>query len=210
MKSGVKTSQLVYKKTAQCYNEIVDSPQEGVILMKLDVRGKSGFEITEAIRSYVDKKLRKVEKVFSEELEAFVVCSVYRDLTKVEVTIPIKFFTIRAEVDDKDLYAAIDKAIDKLEAQIRKNKHKMNRSLQTRMGIKEAFKTDDLDFKALERELLSPVKKKRIKLDILSLDEAITQMELLGHDFFIYRNEDKEVSVLYLRDDGKYGLIETE
>jgi len=210
MNSKVKTSQLVYKKTGQCYNEFVDSPQEGVILMKLDVRGKSGFEITEAIRSYVDKKLRKVEKVFSEELEAFVVCSVYRDLTKVEVTIPIKFFTIRAEVDDKDLYAAIDKAIDKLEAQIRKNKHKMNRSLQTRMGIKEAFKTDDLDFKALERELLSPVKKKRIKLDILSLDEAITQMELLGHDFFIYRNEDKEVSVLYLRDDGKYGLIETE
>ncbi len=118
--------------------------------------------------------------------------------------------TIRAEVGDKDLYAAIDIAVDKLEAQIRKNKHKMNRSLQDRMGIKEAFKSDELDLKALERELLSPVKKKRIKLDILSQDEAITQMELLGHDFFIYRNEDKEVSVLYLREDGKYGLIETE
>jgi putative sigma-54 modulation protein len=178
--------------------------------MKLDVRGKSGFEITEAIHNYLEKKLKKVEKVFSEELEAFVVCSIYRDLTKVEITIPIKFFTIRAEVEDKDLYAAIDISVDKLEAQIRKNKHKMNRSLQVRMGIKEAFKTDELDFKALEKELLSPIKKKRIKLDILSLDEAITQMELLGHDFFIYMNEDKDVSVLYLRDDGKYGLIETE
>jgi putative sigma-54 modulation protein len=178
--------------------------------MKLDIRGKNGFEITEAIRSYVEKRLRRVEKIFSEELEAFVVCSYWRDQTQVEITIPIKFFTIRAEVGDKDLYAAVDIAVDKLEAQIRKNKHKMNRSLQDRMGIKEAFKTDELDLKALERELIAPVKKKRIKLDILSLDEAITQMELLGHDFFIYRNEDKEVSVLYLREDGKYGLIETE
>jgi putative sigma-54 modulation protein len=62
----------------------------------------------------------------------------------------------------------------------------------------------------LEKELISPVKKKRIALEILSLEEALTQMELLGHDFFIYKNEDNETSILYLRDDGKYGLIETE
>jgi len=178
--------------------------------MKLDLRGTNGFEITEAIRMYFEKKLRKIEKVYSQELEAFIVCKIYRDLTKVEITIPIKFLTIRAEVEDKDLYAAIDHAVDKLEAQIRKNKHKMNRSLQERTGLKDAFRTDDLNFDELEKELISPVKKKRITLDILSLDEAITQMELLGHDFFIFRNEDKAVCVMYLRDDGKYGLIETE
>jgi len=178
--------------------------------MKLDVRGTNGFEITEAIRIYVEKKLAKIEKVFSEELEAFVVCKYYRDVTKIEITIPIKFLTIRAEVEDKDLYAAIDFAVDKLEAQIRKNKHRLNRSLQARTGIKDTFKTDEFDIKLLERELVAPVKTKRIKLDILTTDEALTQMELLGHDFFIYRNEDKEVSVLYLREDGKYGLIETE
>lgn len=177
--------------------------------MKLDVRGKGGFEITNSIRAYIEKKLTKVEKVFSEELEAFVVCKIYKDLTKVEITIPIKFITIRAEVEDKDLYAAIDKATDKLEAQIRKNKHKMNRSLQEKTGLKDAFMFDEFNIEDLEKELVSPVKKKRIKLDILSLDEAITQMELLGHDFFIYYNEDKEVCVLYLRGDGKYGLIET-
>ena len=94
--------------------------------MKLDVRGKNGFEITESIRTYFEKKLRKIEKVFSQELEAYVVCKIYKDLTKVEITIPIKFITIRAEVEDKDFYAAIDHAVDKLEAQIRKNKHKMN------------------------------------------------------------------------------------
>lgn len=178
--------------------------------MKLDVRGKNGFVITEAIRSYFEKRLTKLEKVFSQELEAFVVCKIIHEMTKVEITIPIKFITIRAEVEDKDLYAGIDRAVDKLEAQIRKNRHKMNRSLQERAGLKDAFRTEEFNLEELERELISPVKKKRIKLDILSLEEAITQMELLGHDFFIYYNEDKEVCVLYLRDDGKYGLIETE
>jgi len=178
--------------------------------MKLDVRGKSGLEITPAIRSYVEKKLRKIEKVFNEELEAVVVCKFYRDLTKVEITIPIKFITIRAEVEDKDMYAAIDLAVDKLEAQIRKNKHKLNRSLQERAGLKEAFKEEEpLDLEALEKELVGPVRKKQIKLDILSYDEALTQMSLLGHDFFIYRNEDKQVCVMYKREDGGFGLIET-
>jgi putative sigma-54 modulation protein len=183
---------------------------EGVNRMRLDVRGKNGLEITPAIRSYVEKKLKRIERMFLEEIEAFVVCKVYAELAKVEITIPVKFITIRAEVEDKDLYAAIDLAIDKLESQIRKNKYKMNRSLQERTGIKDAFRNDEFNLEALERELISPVKKKRIKLDILSMEEALTQMDLLGHDFFIYRNEDKEVCVMYLRDDGKYGLIETE
>lgn len=178
--------------------------------MRLDVRGKGGFVITEAIYSYLEKKLSKIDKVFQRELDAYVVCKVYREATKVEITIPIKFITMRAEVQDRDLYAAIDKAVDKLEAQLRKNKHKMNRSLQERVGLKNTFTNDYLDIDELERELISPVKKKNIKLEILSLDEAITQMELLGHDFFIYKSEDNVVSLLYLRDDGKYGLIETE
>ncbi|MBN2540272.1 MAG: ribosome-associated translation inhibitor RaiA [Bacilli bacterium] len=178
--------------------------------MKLDVRGKGGFVITDAIHKYLDKKLAKIDKVFQQELDAYVICKVYREGTKVEITIPIKFITIRAEVQDRDLYAAIDKAVDKLEAQIRKNKHKMNRSLQEKVGLKNAFTNDYLDIDELERELISPVKKKNIKLEILSLDEAITQMELLGHDFFIFKNDDNITSLLYLRDDGKYGLIETE
>lgn len=178
--------------------------------MKLDVRGKNGLEITPAIRMYIEKKLKRIERMFSEEIDAFVVCKVYADITKVEITIPIRFITIRAEVEDKDLYAAIDLAVDKLDSQISKNKYKMNRSLQERTGLKDAFRNDDFSIEALERELISPVKKKRITLDILSTEEAITQMEMLGHDFFIYRNEDKEVCVMYLREDGKYGLIETE
>ncbi|HPJ24384.1 MAG TPA: ribosome-associated translation inhibitor RaiA, partial [Bacillota bacterium] len=157
-----------------------------------------------------EKKLSKIDKVFQQELDAFVVCKVYREGTKVEITIPIKFITMRAEVQDKDLYAAIDKAVDKLEAQLRKNKHRMNRSLQEKVGLRNTFTTDYLDIDELERELISPVKKKNIKLEILSVEEAMTQMDLIGHDFFIFKNEDNVVSVLYLREDGKYGLIETE
>lgn len=177
--------------------------------MRLEVVGKSGFKITDSIRGYVEKKLGKVERLFTEELDAVVVCKVEKDTTKVEITIPIKFLTLRAETKDRDLYAAIDKSVDKLEAQLRKNKHKMNRSLQEREGLKNMF-SDDLNLSELERELIDPVKRKKINLEILSLEEAITQMDLLGHDFFIYKNEDNETSILYLRDDGKYGLIETE
>ncbi|XFA99685.1 ribosome hibernation-promoting factor, HPF/YfiA family [Candidatus Izemoplasma sp. B36] len=178
--------------------------------MRLDIRGKGGFVITDAIYNYLEKKLKKIDKVFQHELSAYVICKVYREGTKVEITIPIKFITMRAEVQDKDLYAAIDRAVDKLEAQIRKNKHRMNRSLQEKTGLKNAFQNEYLDLEELERELISPVKKKKIKLEILSLEEAMTQMELLGHDFFIFKNEDNITSLLYLREDGKYGLIETE
>ncbi len=179
--------------------------------MRLDIRGKGGFVITDAISNYLDKKLKKIERVFQQELDAYVVCKVYRDgMTKVEITIPVKFITMRAEVQDKDLYAAIDRAVDKLDAQIRKNKHRMNRSLQDKIGLKDVFYQDYLSIEELERELVQPVKKKTISLEILSTEEAITQMELLGHDFFIFKNEDRNISVLYLRDDGKYGLIETE
>lgn len=177
--------------------------------MRLEVVGKSGFKITNSIRGYVEKKLGKIERLFTDELDAIVICKVYRDGTKVEITIPIKFLTLRAETKDRDLYAAIDKSVDKLEAQLRKNKHKMNRSLQEREGLKNMF-SDDLDLAELEKELIDPVKRKKINLEILSLEEAITQMDLLGHDFFIYKNEDNETCILYLRDDGKYGLIETE
>lgn len=178
--------------------------------MRLEIVGKSGFVITEAIHNYLERKLEKVGRLFTEQLDATVVCKVYRDGTKVEITIPIKFLTLRAEVKDRDLYAAIDKAVDKLEAQLRKNKHKMNRSLQEREGLKDTFVNGDFDLDELEKELIDPVKRKRINLEILSLDEAITQMDLLDHDFFIYKNEDNETSILYLRDDGKYGLIETQ
>ncbi|MBU1020641.1 MAG: ribosome-associated translation inhibitor RaiA, partial [Firmicutes bacterium] len=153
----------------------------------------------------------KIERYFREELDAFVVCKIYKDHHKVEVTIPTKYYTMRVEVGNSDMYAAIDIAIDKLESQIRKNKTKITRSLQKKEGVSELF-TEDLNLEALERELVHvPVKKKSIVLERLDVEEAITAMEMLGHDFFIFRNDQSEkVNVAYLRNDGKYGVIETE
>lgn len=179
--------------------------------MKVQVRGKNGFTVTGAIESYAVDKLSKIERYFREELDAFVVCKVYNDHHKVEVTIPTKFYTMRAEVGNPDMYAAIDLTIDKLESQIRKHKTKITRSLQKKEGVKDIFH-EELDLEALERELVHiPVRSKQIDLEELSDEEAITALEMLGHDFYIYRNDEtKEVNVAYLRNDGKYGIIETK
>lgn len=179
--------------------------------MLVEVRGKNGFKVTEAIENYAVDKLSKVERYFKEELDAFVVCKTYRDHHRVEVTIPTKFYTMRAEVSEADMYAAIDLAIDKLERQIRKNKVKITRSLQKKEGVAELF-NEEVDLEALERELVrTPVKRKQITLEKMSTDEAITAMEMLGHDFFVYRDEDTQnTCVAYLRNDGKYAVIETE
>jgi putative sigma-54 modulation protein len=179
--------------------------------MNVQVRGKNGFEVTTAIESYAMDKLGKIERYFKEELDAFVVCKIYKDHHKVEVTIPTKFYTMRAEVGNPDMYAAIDLTVDKLESQIRKHKSKITRSLQKKEGVKSIFH-DDLDLEALERELVhAPVKTKQIMLEDMNSEEAITALEMLGHDFYIFRNEvSGQVNVAYLRNDGSYGIIETE
>ncbi|PAT02145.1 ribosomal subunit interface protein [Candidatus Izimaplasma bacterium ZiA1] len=179
--------------------------------MIVDVRGKNGFTVTEAIKNYAVEKLEKVQRYFTEELDAYVVCKTYTDHHRVEVTIPTKYYTMRAEVSDDDMYAAIDLSINKLEAQIRKHKSKITRSLQKKEGVSDLF-VEDLDFEALKRELVrTPVKVKNISLEKMSTEEAITALEVLGHDFYIYKDEDTEkVNVLYIRNEGSYGVIETE
>ncbi len=179
--------------------------------MILEVRGKNGFKVTDAIENYAHDKLSKLERYFREELDAVVVCKIYKDHHKVEVTIPTKYYTMRAEVGEEDMYAAIDLAIDKLESQIRKNKTKINRSLRKKEGVSDLF-NEDIDIEALERELVGPpVRKKTIELEDMSSEEAITAMEMLGHDFYIYRDsETQRVNVLYLRNDGDYAVIETK
>ena len=180
--------------------------------MNVEVRGKNGFTITPAIESYATDKLQKIDHYFNQNLSAQVLCKVYNDHHKVEVTIPTKLFTMRAEVIHEDMYAAIDLMIDKLEAQIRKHKTKINKSLQKREGVKELFKeANDVDFDALEKELVSTLAKfKTITLESMSPEEAITALEVLDHDFYIFKDATTlNVSVAYLRKDGKYGIIQT-
>lgn len=179
--------------------------------MKVDVRGKNGFVITDAIQQYAEDKLQKVDQYFNQNLKAFVLCKSYNKYTKVEVTIPTKYYTMRSEVADEDMYAAIDLTIDKLERQIRKNKTRMQKSLRLREGVSELFK-EDIDIEALEKELTNaPFRVKKIPLESMTSEEAITALEVIDHDFYIYKDSQTEkISIAYLRKDGNYGVIETE
>lgn len=178
--------------------------------MNVEVRGKNNLVITDALKAYATEKLEKIDQYLNQNLEAYVLCKTYNDHHKVEITIPSKYFTMRAEVGSEDMYSAIDLAIDKLERQIRKNKSKLEKSLKTRAGVSEFF-ASDLDVKSLENELVqNPIKTKNIELEMLTVSEAITQLEMVGHDFFIFIDEDsKKVSVVYLRKDGDYAVIKT-
>ena len=122
------------------------------------------------------------------------------------MTIPTKVGILRAEVEHEDFYAAIDLAIDKLEDQIRRQKTRLSR--RHKDSLAESF--IEKDEKVLEEEDIA-VKTKTITPEKMDLEEAIMRMEMLGHSFFIYvDNENDEIAVVYRRNDGKYGLIETE
>ena len=175
--------------------------------MKITLRGKN-IEITEAIEEKVSEKLSKLDKYFivSENVEAKVLVRTYPYGQKIEVTIPTEYVLLRAEVVDQDLYNAIDLVIDKLEGQIRKYKTRLNRKSKDN---KLAFNLASIEPLEEEEDVL--VKTKTITPKPMDMEEAIMQMELIGHSFFVYRDtETNLISVAYKRHDGGYGLIETE
>lgn len=176
--------------------------------MKITLRGKN-IEITEAIEEKVSEKLSKLDKYFivSENVEAKVLVRTYHYGQKIEVTIPTEYVLLRAEVVDQDLYNAIDLVIDKLEGQIRKYKTRLNRKSKDN---KLAFNLASIEpLEDEEEDVL--VKTKTITPKPMDMEEAIMQMELIGHSFFVYRDTETDaISIVYRRNDGDYGLIETE
>ena len=176
--------------------------------MKITLRGKN-IEITEAIEEKVSEKLSKLDKYFivSENVEAKVLVRTYPYGQKIEVTIPTEYVLLRAEVVDQDLYNAIDLVIDKLEGQIRKYKTRLNRKSKDN---KLAFNLASIEpLEEEEEDVL--VKTKTINPNPMDMEEAIMQMELIGHSFFVYRDTETDaISIVYRRNDGDYGLIETE
>ena len=174
--------------------------------MKISVRGKN-IEITEAIESKISDKLSKLDKYFivSDNVEAKVLCRVYPYGQKLEVTIPTEYVLLRAEVVDSDLYTAMDLVVDKLEGQIRKYKTRLSRKSKDN---KLAFNLSSIEDVEIDDDVL--VKVKSITPKPMDMEEAIMQMELIGHSFFVYRDvETNEISVVYKRHNGGYGLIET-
>ncbi|MGL4949394.1 MAG: ribosome hibernation-promoting factor, HPF/YfiA family [Anaeroplasmataceae bacterium] len=180
--------------------------------MKIEVVGKNGFIPSANNKDYIAKKLSKLENFFDENhtLEARVVCKVYKEFHKVEVTIPIKKGILRAEVSDENLYSAVDKTIEKLISQIRKYKTRTNTKMD-KDGLKDLYVEASVDTDEIEREIFVSklVKNKELKVYPLDLDEAIQQMDLLGHSFFVYTDKaSNNTHILYKRDDGDYAVIE--
>lgn len=177
--------------------------------MKFIIRGPK-IEVTDAIRAYVESKIGRLDKYLEtpENVTANVLVSVKGRNQKIEVTIPVKKVILRAEVEHEDLYASIDLVTEKLERQIRKNKSRIKK--QTK-NIKE-FKVDyEVEVEADDTEESVIVKRKTIEMKPMSEEEAILQMNLSDHDFFVFQDEENEkISVIYKRKDGNLGIIETK
>ena len=177
--------------------------------MDIIVRG-SKLDITEAMESYAKEKLGKLDKYLenSEDAKATVLAKVHGHLHIVEVTIPLKNLILRAEESQEDFYAAVDTVIDKLERQIRKNK--------TRISSKKNKEVRDFAYDYIEEideeeESEKIVKRKKIEVKPMNEEEAILQMELLGHQFYLYKDaETNKPALVYKRKDGNYGIIEAE
>lgn len=180
--------------------------------MELLIRGEK-IEVTKAIQDYAKEKLSRINKYIgdSEKVKASVVVNVKGHNQKVEVTIPLKNVILRAEETRDDLYAAIDVVVDKLERQIRKNKTKIQ-SKKMKEKLSKDFMIDAIekieDDKEEENKI---VKRKTIEVKPMSEEEAILQMELLEHQFYIFKDsETNKVAVVYKRKEGNYGIIESE
>lgn len=179
--------------------------------MNLNIRGEN-LEVTKALREYVEKKLGRLDKYFDAPPQsANVTLSVERGQHIVEVTIPLSGVLLRAEERQEDMYASVDLVVDKLERQIRKHKTKVNRKFVREGGLRNLFVENGSAGVADEEEEddLLVVRTKRFTMKPMDVEEAILQMDLLGHNFFVFSNMDtNEINVVYRRGDGRYGLIE--
>ena len=170
--------------------------------MKYTIRGQK-LEVTDAIRDYAISKIDKMEKYFEnpDEVSVKVVFSIRGREQKVEITINGINFDLKSEVSHSDMYAAIDLAVDKLEQQMRKFKSKLMSKERVEIVYDDIIDDDDLE---------EVVKRKKVYLKPMDEEEAIMQMELLGHTFFVFKDiKTEKVNVLYKRLDGAYGVIET-
>ncbi len=177
--------------------------------MNLKIRGEK-LEITNAMKEYAQNKINKLSKYLeNEEVTSNVLFKKQGITQKVEITIPLKRYTLRVEETGEDFYSTIDTAIDKLERQIIKNKTRINSKKQKE---KSDFNLNyDFSSYEIEEDKNKIIKRKKIELKPMDEEEAILQMELLGHDFYLFKNtETNKFSVIYKRKNSDYGLIEEE
>ncbi|MEW5953765.1 MAG: ribosome-associated translation inhibitor RaiA [Bacillota bacterium] len=171
--------------------------------MKIQVRGRN-IEVTDALKEYVEKRLSKLDRFMDGLDEAQVTLKVEKDSHRVEVTMPVNGMILRGEETTGDMYASVDLVSEKLEKQVDKYKGKLMRRRQPAGEQKGVFSY-------LPEDGPQIVKTKRFAIKPMAVDEAVLQMNLLGHSFFVFSNaETEQVNVVYKRKDGNYGLIEPE
>lgn len=177
--------------------------------MEIIIRGDK-LKVTDSMKEYIEEKISKLDKYLqnSEDVRATVVVKVRNHNQVVEITIPLNSLILRAEESQDDIYAAVDVALDKLERQIRKNKTKLL-ARQNKNNELVGFVLDEIEENEENND--SIVKRKTIEVKPMNEEEAILQLELLGHQFYMYKDSDTmKPTVIYKRHGGGYGVIEPE
>lgn len=178
--------------------------------MKFIISGKN-IEVTPGLKDAIEQKLGKLERYFTPDTEIIVTLSVEKERQKIEVTIPVKGNIIRSEQTSSDMYVSIDLVEEIIERQLRKYKNKLVARYQN--GIPAGFKKEfvESDDAAVDEDEIRIVKTKKFGFKPMFPEDACVQMELLGHNFYVFTNaETDEVNVVYKRKDGSFGLIEPE
>ncbi len=185
--------------------------------MKVNVRGKNKYVPSEKEKLVAFEKLQKLNQYFkkADDIQADVVCKAYDSYEVVEVTVPTKNIILRAEVKAESVLAAIDLVVDKLETQIRRHKSKIESSIKRRDGVKGHLSKQQAEFNMENIDpidnLKALVKEKQIELEPMDREDAILEMEMSGHDFYLYLDKHThKTAVVYLRNDGNYGVIESK
>lgn len=179
---------------------------KGVDVMNITISGKN-IEVTDGLRTAINDKLGKLERYFTPETEVIVTLSVEKERQKIEVTIPVKGSIIRSEQVSNDMYVSIDLVEEVIERQLRKYKNKIVDKHQSGGNFQKAYMENDY----MENEDIQIIRTKKFDIKPMYPEDACVQMELLGHNFFVFCNaETDEVNVVYKRKGNTYGLIEPE
>lgn len=177
-----------------------------LIIMNLVISGKN-LDITEGLRSAIEEKIAKLERYFNDSTEVHVTLSTEKNRQKIEITIPMKGSIIRAEEVSSDMYVSIDLVEEVIERQLRKYKNKLIDKAQNAAHLNQEFIDEDME----DEEEINIIRSKKFAMKPMDPEEACVQMELLGHNFFVFRNgQTDEVNVVYKRKGNTYGLIEPE
>lgn len=175
--------------------------------MNFNIRGKQ-IKVTDALKDYVEKRVGKLEKYSDDFTDVQVTLTVEKERQRVEVTAPLNGFILRGEEETDDMYSSIDLVVDKLERQMEKYRRRIGKKRAKGVKDEPSF-ISQVDDESLGQDLI--VKNKHFPAKLMSVEEAVMQMNLIGHSFYVFMNADTEqMNVVYRRKHGGYGLLEPE